>query len=53
MSVASEREEHEQARPANSAPPTAPMPPTTVSAKIWRLLTRSKLLGVIDESCIA
>ena len=32
--------------PANSAPPTAPMPPTTVSANTWRLLTRSKLPGL-------
>jgi hypothetical protein len=36
----------------NSAPPTAPIPPTTDSAKICRLVTSSKFCGVIDDSCI-
>ena len=49
MKVTSSGRRTSRAAPANSAPPTAPMPPTTVRAKIWRLLTRSKLLGVIDD----
>ena len=49
-----QREQHERATTApNSAPPTAPIPPTTVSAKIGRPVTRSKFCGVIDESCDA
>jgi hypothetical protein len=36
----------------NPAPPTAPIPPTTLRAKICRLLTSSKFDGVIDVSCI-